>query len=500
MKETLQTTNKTFAIEAINIAEQVGPAIALDPEKIIKNGLKTVFNGQSADAIIIMDTATVAGGGPATWALNNQQFLEELANSSDIPYLRVARGNQSPSFAVNGLTGRFPETNINLGIDPGTIPERFQQTEEVLTQTISQLALQGTKNIFVLSEGYSAYGPFAVNSAANTTRKSTGQDIKAVIVYQDNCVPDCDNPSWRTNSSGYPTDRFFPPAYTGIPGITEVFSIGTFSTPVNPGAEQQRANQYPGIRFMVAGYNFTPDYIQRISDFTQELSTPQARKLVEQYIQLPQNRNTPIISMTRNGIYWYEQPWMTKAQQQDIQTGTQTIAQALLESSQQIQNQIAVVMFEEAAEYLASLNLPGINIYSQALDNQSSGVLVIPKPEIPQDAFLALNNKVASCIIGASRGNNAQAETGFIGNTPLVVVSMPSNNYMGVSVMDPEAKLFGLPVFKPDEKPQTIASTLTQIISDPKYAQQLAQLEQQVVWKNYEQRNYFSTLQKLAGF
>lgn len=483
MTEYLLRSKDSFSLTAIESAKKLSGPNPLDVKAINSSGWQDgLFFNQPAQAIIALDTATVAGGGPATWALNNQAFLTDLAQETGVPFLRIARSDEPPSFAVNGLTGRFPKMDINLGANPDTIPQRFKQIETVLTPVLKNLAITGISRVFVLSEGYAGYGPFGVTSAAVAAR------IKAVVAYQDNCVPDFDNPSYELDANGYPKDRFSPPAYSGFKNQVQAVAIGTFSIPVPTGAESARAEFYPGMNYAVTGYNFTPEYIGRIKELITGLDSESARNLVNQYIPLPEDPSIPIVSMTRNGIYWTPQPWMTDAQYRDVLNGTITIAQALELVSQRFDKPIAVVMAQEAAEFLSR---QGIN---------PSRLIIIPRPEIPQDAFLALNNCVAKCVIGASRGNNAQAEIGLTGRTPIAVVAMPDNNYMSVSVMDSEAKKYGLPFFSPEAPVEDVALTLGLILTNPDFAKNIVRQEQQIATLAYRERNYFQFIKKLAGY
>lgn len=483
MTDLLKQTPDSFAAQAIEATKKLNYPQALNVESINNFGWQDgLFYGQPAQAIIALDTATVAGGGPATWALNNQAFLTGLAKEKGVPFLRIARSDEPPSFAVNGLTGKFPKMDINLGANPETIPQRFQQIESVLTPVFKNLAENGMTRVFVLSEGYAGYGPFGVTSAAVAAK------IQAVVAYQDNCVPDFDNPSYELDQNGYPKDRFFPPAYSGFKNLAQTVAIGAFSIPVPTGAESARAGFYPGMNYAVTGYNFTPEYIGRIKNFIAGLDTETARNLVGQYIPLPDDPDIPMVSMTRNRIYWQPQSWMTETQYLDVLNGSLTVARSLTLVAERMNQPIALVMAEEAADFLSG----------QGLD--LSRLIIIPRPEIPQDAFLALNNCVAKCVIGASRGNNAQAEIGLVGKTPIVIVGMPDNNYMSVSVMDPGAKQYGLPYFSPEAPVEEVALTLGAILTESRFAANIARREQQVTSQNYQKRNYFDFIKRLTGY
>ncbi|HUW21717.1 MAG TPA: hypothetical protein VMW41_03520 [Candidatus Bathyarchaeia archaeon] len=479
----------------------------INPNDIAEGQYPRGIRGKPAQAIVEINPATCAGGGPTTWAINNSAWAEQTAQIQMIPLLRVSRSLTVPRFVVPELTGYLVTTpNIEIG-EPtdNSIPASFQPIETAVYQATKQLAEQKIERIFYLATGYTAQSPLAAAKAIlRIKRELNCPELAGRFVYQDSCVPDYDNPSWNLDINGRPLDRFFPPAYAGLPNQgLETFAACVNWLPCPPTAEADRLQAYPGLKRLTVAQNFTPDYIQRLQDFYKGLTVSEARRLIQAYgLDILSNGN-PNVVCPACGDYWNQEnvgKWLTPEQFQSILAGTQTLALGVLEASRQIGRSINLVLPAEAIEFLLSKKIEGV--FTPDQNPTTSGILIVPKPELPQTVLLAVY-KLSQLIINRTSETNASAEVAILPDIPQILFTIPGFGYMGVDTIDSVINEFSTQWnFRYNDPPPLLAKVIAWMIQDPRYARQSCQKASEIFQMTYQDpgRNFFNVLNYLAGF
>src|SRR5260221_11722258 len=179
--------------------------IFIRPEDILEGKVERGIKGEPADAILILNAAWIAGGGPLTQLTEVAEGITTLSREKKLPI-----GYCGPQLPNDQLKSMGIPTLSNIP-NVTSITERYEAAEESVYHALKTLAdTTDATHIGVLSIGYTAYGPRAVKDALLRIKAEEGKDIKASVINFDSAYPDTDNPSDELYANGIPVDRFNP--------------------------------------------------------------------------------------------------------------------------------------------------------------------------------------------------------------------------------------------------------------------------------------------------
>ncbi|HLG39135.1 MAG TPA: hypothetical protein VI461_05675 [Chitinophagaceae bacterium] len=479
---------------------------------IITSRVEFGFNGRPADAILIVSLGGIAGGGPATQTLQAAQTMEYLKGNTEYsPEIGlISQRSELPYFADN-LTGKAPEL-IAEAEEKTSIPEKYQAAEKVIIEALDRMTELGKHEIVFVSNGYTAFVPFAVKESFIKTGADK-KGIRAKVVIFDSSFPDSSNPIDIIDSGiGYPTDRFFPPAFKSTPNA-DMYLLLCNWMPINVKWYRDRAPQ--GAMAISTSLPFSFEYVKRWREINQ-LTKEQARNEIIGDTNIPvnfrkilANHQTIYFPLITSAGYWDANnvgKWMTSIQYKDMINGSRTITHAAAQVARSANRPVlltGVKPFVDLAKLYAQEDVIE-DIYHITEEDKISaslkrGVYLMEIPRFKQSTYRFVIKSADVCLFRSTQ-TNTMGEAVLAG-VPGLVISMPRHGYMDAARMDEEFYIRGGRVYGPEDSHLKIADRLEAIASDSNESLSLAERQLSLFREVYRNSgsNFVTVMSHICG-
>src|SRR3989338_1414328 len=462
------------------------------------------FSGEPPDVFLYINASSVAGDGPTTQALQASEGLKRIAQYLGKPIYYVGPDYNGSDIAESDWTGSLPDQLTSIPSNSASIQEKYDDVTNGLIETVNILGQKGVKKIIAVSTGYTGFVHYGFKEALVIANKN-GFNINAKLIIQDSSLPDTDKPSEILDKiNGHPIDRFYPKSYESDENL-EVWLITNNWLDFNIKWVRNRAPK--GTLSASSSFPFTPEYIRRWQQWRQ-VSKEEAR---EKLIALTASKNPQFAQglLTEDAVFipliassGYFNPdsigkWMTEDQFNDVITGSRTLVNSLLLTSDKVKRPIILSGVENFVNYINSLRIP----YVEELgDHKNSGkVLLVRAPRFPQSEY-GLYHRAADVSIHRTTQANTSAE-GVIAGVPQIILTMPGNGYMDTQKMDKGAYIRGLRQYEVGVSTEKLADRITGIINDPGESASLVDLADTYFLQEHMNpgTNFFSVVGHISG-
>lgn len=429
----------TNADEQISRRESLSPnqneAVFFTPEDVLEGRLRFGFNGQKADAIVIVNAGGVANGGPATQILQASECARRIAEGSTMTTHYIGPQGAAASHVVESITGVLPE-QIAVVPSSDAIVDRYNNAYIAMKSGLERIFQEGKRKIVIISNGYTGYTSWGTKKAVNELTQEEYKDVEVKIIIQDSSFPDTDNPNNQTTDGSIPIDRFALDAYKSN-GNVEVYFLMNNWLPVDP---QESRNRAPaGIIAGTASFPFTPQYYESWLELRNTSKQEARYQLSDRVTTHPdfqealRDLDTIIVPFFASSGYFDDRnvgKWMTEEQFEDMQNATMLLIDSLSEVSRRTGRKIALTAVPSFV-HMARTLCPEI---FEGEQSEYSGLKIIEVPPMSQDNY-RLYGRTADIGIFRTSQTNTMPEIMATG-VPAVLLTAPAHGYMSVETMD----------------------------------------------------------------
>jgi hypothetical protein len=385
----------------------------------------------------------------------------------DIPVRRIGVEGGDASFVDEQITGKlYP---LDRAMPSSSTPsEVYQRACETLGAELNDLYAAGTRHIMGVCCGYTSYGLFALKRAVQEINDAHPDDpFSGNIIIQDSSFPDTDTFNTDLDEQGYPTSRFYGPAYQSLPHLRIAFTLNgavPFDVSLSKRAPRECVN-------LMTTFPFTPRYMRRWQDERRRTQS-EARKLLDgvlpQWDKIqPDDRIVPLLA---SGGCWEESSvgkWMTAEQYDTVLQGTNTLVQALVQVAQEHAQQIVLPIIRQGGQYILSASLQGVYPIEQRQSASEPGLFVLPYDTVPQPLFANLILS-SDLVVNRAVQANSFAET-ILAHVSQVVLTIPGAGYMDAELMAQSLERGHL---RHNQSVAQINEELTRLLTDHTYRDQ----------------------------
>src|SRR5712691_153639 len=334
-----------------------------------------------SEALLRVVPVALAGGGPVTQTIQIDQWLQRLSEqNNNIPVRRIGGASQA-GLADERVIGKI--YGLNRTIPAGSsISDIYHNVSAVIAGELDYLySTKKIRHFTCVCCGYTSYGLFALKRAIERLNASHPHDaITANVIIQDRCFPDVDSLSQELDERGFPSTRFYGPAYASMPDMRVVFTLNG-ALPFDVRLSKRTP---AGCEHIMTTFPFTDEYVEGWQAAGKKPKL-EARKRLEQFLPGLASSETSdwMVPLVASGGCWDEQnvgKWMTERQFESMVQGTLTIVRALQYVAERGNKRIFLLLSGRGADLIRSQQIAGVyNMEDENLDTlPETGVLLLP--------------------------------------------------------------------------------------------------------------------------
>lgn len=379
----------------------------------------------SIDGVFVCLPKPLAGMGTKRQLQGIIAGLESLCRERALPL-----GYIGPAMEGFGPTLAAPYAEV---APADTVAASYKAVVFAFEAAFQRMADAGLKRIALLCMGYTAYGPESAKRALCAFEERTGRRAPERIVtcVVDSAYPDTDSEESDIDIDGWPTSRFYSPAFESTDRLRTLFLLTSAYDYTVSLLNARAPRGLAGASVVFPPY--TDEYLGDLERWGREGKTrglgPVADQLPGGSAMGPDDLLVPLVSSD----IWGEEAvgvWMTREEHDSCIKGTQHIGTALVQVARRLNRRIWMPIDTAGARAMESMGIDGLRILGrEGTTPPPGGVLVSPYRGLSQPDHTRLLGAADLAISRTGGQANATVVLTFA-KTPNLIVDMPGVGYM----------------------------------------------------------------------